>query len=46
VGINGQPAGELAAPSWMFSSTRAGDYTFDATDAKGRVYAVAPRTVR
>lgn len=46
VGINGQPAGELAAPSWTFTSTKAGDYTLDATDAKGRAYPVAPRTLR
>jgi hypothetical protein len=46
VAINGQPAGELTAPSWALTSTRAGDYTFEATDAKGRSYPVARRTLR
>ena len=46
VAINGQPAGELTAPSWTFTSNKAGDYTFDATDTKGRPYPVAPRTLR
>jgi hypothetical protein len=44
VAINGQPAGELTAPSWTFTSNRPGDYTFDATDTKGRPYPVTPRT--
>ena len=38
VAINGQPAGELTAPSWTFTSNKPGDYTFEATDAKGRSY--------
>lgn len=46
VAINGQPAGELTASSWSLTSTKAGDYTFDATDLKGRSYAVAQRTLR
>jgi hypothetical protein len=46
VAINGQPAGELTAPSWTFTSNKAGDYTFDATDTKGRPYTVARRTAR
>ena len=44
VAINGQPAGELTAPSWTFTSNRPGDYSFDATDTKGRPYPVTPRT--
>jgi hypothetical protein len=44
VAINGQPAGGLTAPSWTFTSNKPGDYTFDATDTKGRPYPVAPRT--
>jgi hypothetical protein len=44
VAINGQPAGELTAPSWTFTSNRSGDYTFDATDTKGRPYPVTPRS--
>ncbi len=44
VAINGQPAGELTAPSWTFVSNKAGDYTFDATDTRGRPYPVSPRT--
>jgi hypothetical protein len=44
VAINGQPAGELTAPSWTFTSNRSGDYTFDAIDTKGRPYPVTPRT--
>jgi hypothetical protein len=46
VAINGQPAGELTAPSWTFTSDKPGDYTFDATDAKGRSYPVARRSLR
>ena len=46
VSINGQQAGELTATSWTLTSTRPGDYTFDATDTRGRSYAVAPRTLR
>ena len=46
VAINGQPAGELTAPSWTFISDKPGDYTFDATDTRGRPYPVAPRSVR
>jgi hypothetical protein len=46
VAINGQPAGELTAPSWTFTSDKPGDYTFDATDAKGRSYPVARRNLR
>jgi hypothetical protein len=46
VAINGQPAGELTAPSWAFTSNKPGDYSFDATDVRGRPYAVAPRTAR
>jgi hypothetical protein len=46
VSIDGQRAGEMTAPSWTFTSTKAGDYTFDATDAKGRSYPVARRTIR
>ena len=46
VAINGQPAGELTAPSWTFTSNKPGDYTFDATDTKGRSYPVAGRTLR
>jgi hypothetical protein len=46
VSINGQPAGEMTAPSWTFISTKPGDYTFDATDAKGRPYPVARKTLR
>jgi hypothetical protein len=45
VAINGQPAGELTAPSWTFISNKPGDYTFDATDAKARPYAVGRRTL-
>lgn len=44
VTINGQPAGEMTAPSWTFTSNKSGDYTFDATDTRGRPYAVTPRT--
>ena len=46
VAINGQPAGEMTAPSWAFTSSKPGDYTFDATDTKGRSYPVTPRTTR
>ncbi|MCX6538482.1 MAG: hypothetical protein NT151_06050 [Acidobacteria bacterium] len=46
VAINGQPAGELTASSWTFTSNKPGDYTFDATDTKGRSYSVARRTIR
>ena len=46
VAINGQPAGELTAPSWRFSTDKPGDYTFEATDAKARPYSVARRSVR
>jgi hypothetical protein len=46
VSINGQPAGELTAPSWTLVSDKPGDYTFDATDTKGRPYPVAQRSVR
>jgi len=46
VAINGQRAGEMTASSWSFTSTTAGEYTFDATDAKGRPYAVAQRSIR
>jgi len=45
VAINGQPAGELTAPSWAFTSNKPGDYTFDATDTKGRPYPMTRRTV-
>jgi hypothetical protein len=44
VAINGQPAGEMTAPSWTFASNKPGDYTFDATDTRGRPYVVTPRT--
>jgi len=44
VAINGQPAGELTAPSWTFVSNKPGDYAFDATDTRGRPYPVTPRT--
>ena len=44
VAVNGQPAGELTAPSWTLASDKSGDYTFDATDTKGRPYSVTPRT--
>lgn len=44
VAVNGQPAGELTAPSWTLTSNKSGDYTFDATDTKGRPYSVTPRT--
>ena len=46
VAINGQPAGQLIAPSWTFTSDKPGDYTFDATDARDRSYPVARRTIR
>ncbi len=46
VAINGQPAGELTAPSWTITSNKPGDYSFDVTDTKGRSYPVSPRTVR
>ena len=46
VAVNGQPAGELTAPSWTFTSDKPGDYTFEATDTKGRPYTVARRSVR
>ena len=45
VAINGQPAGELTAPSWTLASNKPGTYTFDATDTRGRSYPVAPRTI-
>jgi len=45
--INGQSAGSLAAPGWTWAAdNRPGDYTFDATDAKGRTYSVERRTFR
>jgi hypothetical protein len=44
VAVNGQPAGELTAPMWTLTSDKSGDYTFDATDTKGRPYSVTPRT--
>ncbi len=46
VAINGQPAGELTALAWTLISNKPGDYTFDATDTKGRPYPVVPRTAR
>ncbi len=46
VTINGQPAGELTAPSWTFTTDKPGDYTFDATDKSGKPYFVVPRTLR
>ena len=46
VAVNGQPAGELTAPSWTLTSDKPGDYTFEATDTKGRPYALARRSVR
>jgi hypothetical protein len=46
VAINGQPAGDLTASAWTFTATKSGDYTFEATDTKGRSYALAPRTIR
>lgn len=46
VAVNGQPAGELTAPSWSLTSDKPGDYTFEATDTKGRPYALARRSVR
>jgi hypothetical protein len=46
VSVNGQAAGELTAPSWTLTSDKPGEYTFDATDAKGRPYAVARRSIR
>jgi hypothetical protein len=44
--INGDAAGELTAPSWTLVTTKSGDYTFDAFDAKGRAYPVAQRSIR
>lgn len=46
VSIDGQPAGELTAPSWTLTSDKAGTYTFDATDAKGRTYPMAKQSLR
>jgi hypothetical protein len=46
VTINGQPAGELTTSAWTITTTRSGDYAFDASDTKGRPYALAPRTMR
>jgi len=46
VAINGQPVGALTAPSWTFTSDKPGDYTFDATDTRGRSYPVARQTIR
>jgi hypothetical protein len=46
VSINGQAAGELTAPGWTMTSTKAGDYAFDAIDARGQSYPVAQRTLR
>lgn len=45
VAINGQPAGELTAPSWTLVSDKPGNYTFEATDTRGRPYPVAPRSI-
>lgn len=45
VAVNGQPAGELTGPSWTFISDKAGTYTFDAIDSKGRSYPVARGTI-
>jgi hypothetical protein len=46
VAVNGQPVGELSAPSWSLTTNKPGDYTFDAADAKGRTYPVGRRTLR
>ena len=46
VAINGQPAGDLTAPSWTFTSDKPGNYAFDAIDAKDRSYPVGPRGIR
>jgi hypothetical protein len=46
VAINGQPAGELTAPSWTFTSDKPGDYAFEATDTKGRPYPSSRRAIR
>ncbi len=45
VTINGQPAGELTAPAWTITSNKPGDYTFEATDARGRSYPLSRRNI-
>ncbi len=45
VAIDGQPAGELTAPSWTFTSNKPGDYAFEATDTKGRPYPSSRRAI-
>jgi hypothetical protein len=43
--INGQPAGELTAPSWTLVTAKPGDYAFDAIDTRGRSFPVARQTL-
>ena len=45
VAIDGRSAGELTAPSWSITTDTPGRYTFEASDANGRPYPVAPASV-
>lgn len=38
VSIDGSPAGELTAPSWTMTSSKAGSYSFAATQKNGKPY--------